>query len=61
MTTQLMVQPSSLISAGIIIGRATISRFDFNDERRDEPSIQVARSFWAEAGWHPPQSDPRQE
>ena len=44
-----------------IIGRATISRFDFNDERRDEPSIQVARNFWVESGWHPPQSDPRQE
>ncbi|MFN6562029.1 MAG: HNH endonuclease [Nostoc sp. ChiSLP01] len=42
-------------------GRATSHRFDFNDERRDEPSIQVARGFWVEAGWHPPQSDPRQE
>ena len=42
-------------------GRATRDRFDFNDERRDEPSIQVARRFWVEAGWHPPQSDPLQE
>jgi 5-methylcytosine-specific restriction endonuclease McrA len=42
-------------------GRATSHRFDFNDERRDEPSIQIARRFWVEAGWHPPQSDPRQE
>jgi hypothetical protein len=42
-------------------GRATSDRFDFNDERRDEPSIQVARGFWVEAGWHPPQSDPRLE
>jgi len=38
-------------------GRAISSRFDFNDE----PSIQVARRFWVEAGWHPPQSDPRLE
>jgi HNH endonuclease len=43
------------------IGRATRDRFDFNDERQDEPSIQVARRFWVEAGWHPPQSDLRQE
>jgi HNH endonuclease len=35
----------------------TCKRFDFNDERRDEPSIQTARRFWVEAGWHPPQSD----
>ncbi|MBW4614106.1 MAG: hypothetical protein KME21_12690 [Desmonostoc vinosum HA7617-LM4] len=42
-------------------GRATCDRFDFNDKRRDESSIQVARRFWVEAGWHPPQSDPRQE
>lgn len=42
-------------------GRATSDRFDFNDKRRDEPSIQVARRFWVEAGWHPPLSDPRQE
>lgn len=42
-------------------GRATSDRFDFNDERHDEPSIQVARRFWVEAGWHPPQSDSRQE
>jgi 5-methylcytosine-specific restriction endonuclease McrA len=42
-------------------GRATSDRFDFNDKRRDEPSIQVARRFWVEAGWHPPLSDPCQE
>ncbi|MEH1904304.1 MAG: hypothetical protein V7L04_23570 [Nostoc sp.] len=43
------------------IGRATSERFDFNDERRDEPSIQVARRFWVKAGWHPSQSDSREE
>ncbi len=43
-----------------VTGRATCKRFDFNDERRDEPSIQTARRFWVEAGWHPPQSDPCQ-
>jgi 5-methylcytosine-specific restriction endonuclease McrA len=37
-------------------GRATCNRLDFNDERRDEPSIQIARRFWVAAGWHPPQS-----
>lgn len=42
-------------------GRATCDRLDFNDERRDEPSIQIARRFWVEALWHPPQFDPRQE
>jgi len=42
-------------------GRATCNRIDINDERRDEPSIQIARRFWVAAGWHPPQSDPRQE
>ena len=43
------------------INRATCVRLDFNDERRDEPSIQTARRFWVKAGWHPPQSDPRQK
>ena len=43
------------------IGRATCYRFDFNDEQRDEPSIQTARQFWVVAGWHPPQSDPCQD
>jgi hypothetical protein len=42
-------------------GRATCNRLDFNDERRDEPSIQIARRLWVAAGWHPPQFDPRQE
>lgn len=42
-------------------GRATCDRLDLNDERRDEPSIQIARRFWVEAGWHPPQSDSRQD
>ena len=42
-------------------GRATCNRLDFNDERRDEPSIQSARRFWVAAGWHPPQFDPCQE
>ena len=42
-------------------GRATCNRIDINDERRDEPSIQIARRFWVAAGWHPPQFDPRQE
>ncbi len=42
------------------IGRGTCNRLDLNDERRDEPSIQTARGFWVLAGWHPPDSDPRQ-
>jgi hypothetical protein len=41
------------------IGRATCNRLDLNDERRDEPSIQIARQFWVSAGWHPPEDDPR--
>jgi hypothetical protein len=49
-----------IIIAKSMTGRATCKRFDFNDERRDEPSIQTARRFWVEAGWHPPQSDPCQ-
>lgn len=40
-------------------GRATCNRLDINDERRDEPSIQIARRLWIIAGWHPPKSDPR--
>jgi len=40
-------------------GRATCNRLDINDERRDEPSIQIARRLWVTAGWHPPESDPR--
>lgn len=40
-------------------GRATCNRLDINDERRDEPSIQIARQLWVTAGWHPPESDPR--
>jgi len=43
-----------------VVGRATCYRLDLNDERRDEPSIQIARRFWVEAGWHPPLEDPRQ-
>ncbi|NMF86688.1 HNH endonuclease [Nodosilinea sp. P-1105] len=39
-------------------GRATCQRLDLNDDFRDEPSIQVARSIWVSAGWHPPEGDP---
>lgn len=43
-------------------GRATCARLDMNDERYDEDdSIRNARRFWVQAGWHPPQEDPRQE
>jgi hypothetical protein len=43
------------------IGRATCDRLDMNDERyKGERSIQEARALWCEAGWHPPENDPRQ-
>ena len=42
------------------IGRATVSRFDLNDERYDEKdSIRNTRSLWVKAGWHPPPTDPK--
>ena len=42
------------------IGRATVSRFDLNDERYDEKdSIRNTRSLWVKAGWHPPSTDPK--
>ncbi len=39
------------------IGRATCDRLDFNDEKRDELSIQIARYIWVVSGWHPPHTD----
>ena len=40
--------------------RATVSRFDLNDERYDEKdSIRNTRSLWVKAGWHPPSTDPK--
>lgn len=42
------------------IGRATVSRFDLNDERYlEKDSIRNTRSLWVKAGWHPPSTDPR--
>lgn len=42
------------------VGRATLSRFDLNDERySEEDSIRSTRELWVQAGWHPPSSDPR--
>ena len=42
------------------IGRATLSRFDLNDERYSQfDSIRNTRSLWVLAGWHPPSGDPR--
>jgi hypothetical protein len=41
-------------------GRATLSRFDLNDERYSHSdSIRNTRSLWVLAGWHPPSGDPR--
>jgi len=40
-------------------GRATCTRLDLNDERREEPFIQNARWQWVAAGLHPPVQDPR--
>jgi HNH endonuclease len=43
------------------IGRATCDRLDMNDRKyRGERSICEARTLWLEAGWHPPDNDPRQ-
>jgi hypothetical protein len=43
-------------------GRSTCNRLDINDDRYDEDdSIRAARRLWVQAGWHPPQEDPRQE
>ena len=40
------------------IGRATIFRFDLNDERYlEKDSIRNTRSLWIKAGWHPPEND----
>jgi hypothetical protein len=42
------------------VGRATLSRFDLNDERySEEDSICSTRKLWVQAGWHPPAFDPR--
>lgn len=42
------------------IGRATLSRFDKDDERYSQfDSIRNTRSLWVLAGWHPPSGDPR--
>jgi hypothetical protein len=40
-------------------GRATCSRLDLNDERREEPFIQNARQQWVIAKLHPPEDDPQ--
>ncbi|MBW4443609.1 MAG: hypothetical protein KME10_20715 [Plectolyngbya sp. WJT66-NPBG17] len=43
------------------MGRATCDRLDMNDDRyQGERSIVEARTLWIEAGWHPPDEDPRQ-
>jgi HNH endonuclease len=42
------------------IGRATCSRLDLNDERREEPFIQNARKQWAIAKLHPSNDDPQE-
>lgn len=43
------------------IGRATCDRLDMNDDKyKGERSIREARALWLEAGWHPPENDPRQ-
>jgi HNH endonuclease len=42
------------------IGRATCTRLDLNDDRRDAPFIQNARQQWILAGLHPPSDDPQQ-
>lgn len=42
------------------MGRATCDRLDMNDDRyQGERAITEARSLWVEAGWHPPNDDPR--
>ena len=41
------------------IGRATCNRLDLNDERRTDNFIQKSRRFWVQAGFHPPDEDPR--
>mgnify|MGYP002776998199 CR=1 FL=1 len=42
-------------------GRATVQRFDFNDEFHNQGFIQDSRQFWIQGGWHPPIEDPRQK
>lgn len=42
------------------IGRATCTKFDFNDDNHDDGAILDARWFWIQGGWHPPDNDPRQ-
>jgi hypothetical protein len=42
-----------------VVGRATCSRLDCNDERYpDADSIRSVRRLWANVGWHPPANDP---
>jgi hypothetical protein len=41
------------------IGRATCSRLDLNDEKREEPFIVFARQQWVLSRLHPPDDDPR--
>ena len=41
------------------VGRATSTKFDFNDENHDA-AIVDARWFWVQSGWHPPSNDPIQ-
>jgi hypothetical protein len=42
-------------------GRATCSRLDLNDERRQDRFIQNARQQWIAGRLHPPNDDPRQQ
>jgi hypothetical protein len=41
-------------------GRATCNRLDLNDNRREEPFIQIARRQWYAASLHPSDDDPQQ-
>jgi HNH endonuclease len=40
-------------------GRATCTRLDLNDDRRQDSFIQQARLQWHIAGLHPPDDDPQ--
>jgi hypothetical protein len=42
-----------------MIGRATVSRLDMNDDGRSTPFIHASRQIWMRMGLHPPIGDPR--
>jgi hypothetical protein len=42
-----------------MVGRATVSRLDMNDDGRSTPFIQMSRQIWMRMGLHPPIGDPR--